>query len=296
MAESLPIPILQRFGSALANTHPAVLALNGVMGAGRVAAYGLTAAYGAVSYAVWQQMAAMRELEQQAAKVGMQAGAFLSLSRGAELANVSSDALVNAMIELQKRTIENGSALQNLTPNEQFLEMLDRIRSVPGTAAQAAAAMKAFGDQGKELLPIIRMNAAEYETWKQTVAATKIPGMDQAGQIREANRAVLQLKFAWEDMSRVMAGQAAPYIQSIAQSLRQWLSEKENIDTITSAVDVLAGTLQGVSTAAIGTVSAFGRLEEATGGAASKTVMVGGALVGGASLKAADFLGIIDAA
>lgn len=280
MAESLPIPILQRFGSALANTHPAVLALNGVMGAGRVAAYGLTAAYGAVSYAVWQQMAAMRELEQQAAKVGMQAGAFLSLSRGAELANVSSDALVNAMIELQKRTIENGSALQNLTPNEQFLEMLDRIRSVPGTAAQAAAAMKAFGDQGKELLPIIRMNAAEYETWKQTVAATKIPGMDQAGQIREANRAVLQLKFAWEDMSRVMAGQAAPYIQSIAQSLRQWLSEKENIDTITSAVDVLAGTLQGVSTAAIGTVSAFGRLEEATGGAASKTVMVGGALVG----------------
>jgi hypothetical protein len=59
-----------------------------------------------------------------------------------------------------------GRAPRRRVGAEQILAMLDRIRQMPGTAAPAEAAVRAFGGQRKEWLPILRMNSAECARWK----------------------------------------------------------------------------------------------------------------------------------
>lgn len=219
------IPGLQSFFAALKNPWVAVAA--GAAAAKR--------AIDAFAAGIAETMRNVDEWNRRAQQLGVPIDQMARLSRAATLAQVGTDQLAEAMLELQKR-----GADPNLTPTQQLLATLDVVRRLPTSTEQTAAAMEAFGDKGKELLPILRMSQAAYADWRQTLERP-LAGDVGLENIQEANYAITQMKIAWEDVWVVMAGSLAPEITKIADLLTDWLSEEENLQTLQITMENLAG-------------------------------------------------------
>lgn len=233
--------------------HPVLLAAAGAAAALHQAMQLLRSGIQAVA----GQLRELDELKNQATQLGLPVQEWVHLARAAERADMDTRGLANAMFELQKRiaqakpvTDAGRQAMRELmaaTPVTQLLDTVDAIRQLPSPAAQAAKAVEMFGKAGKDVLPIIRMTAAEFAEWRgELEKPAKLTAADLTA-VAAANDALRDMRRSWKNIADVLAVELAPWITEITTDIKQWLAERENIDTLRGIVGLLGTAFRQVA-------------------------------------------------
>jgi TP901 family phage tail tape measure protein len=236
---------LKAFGAA------AVSVGKGLMAAGAAVSAPLTAA--AAAYA---EVGAA--LEHASAKTGASVEALSTLGYAAQQSGVDMEGLEKGMTKMQKTLAQarsgskqaqesfsalgiNIADLKDLSPDEQFKAIADKLAQVEDPANRASAAMAIFGKSGADLLPLLDHGGSGIEQMQDRARAL---GLEMSG---ESAKGATSLKRAMADlgdvgkMLTVTIGQAvAPAVQQFAQRatriigiILQWSkSHQELIATI----------------------------------------------------------------
>ncbi len=252
------VPLVGGLGSKIAGLGPAGIAASAGIAVATAAFSAAVAAAAFFGNAVRQQFTVFDELAAKAGKVGVSTAQMWALARGAERGRVPLEALSNAMVELQKRLVEtkptsdaSRAALESMkqaAPTEQLMRTLDALRNIQNPTERAAATMKAFGDAGKEILPILRMNNQEYSAWRDQLTGELRNPIDAAS-IDAANAAMRDVRLQFERVAAVAASKLAPWIQVVAEKMKAWLDNKEVMAWMSAAmqdVGIIIGAVGGI--------------------------------------------------
>lgn len=174
-------------------------------------------------------------LAKQARQLGVTVSAFQNMALVAEEAGVSAEALTanlgfmqRAMVELQNGTDAQVKAfgslglslrdLANLSPDEQFAKIAERLSEISDPAQKTALSMEIFGRSGRAAINMLDgysdalANAAEFNrTFGVTLTQT------EADSIEAANDAVGRLSLAMEGLGNRLAVIVAPALEAAAE-------------------------------------------------------------------------------
>jgi hypothetical protein len=153
-------------------------------------------------------------------------------------------------------------ALRQLSPEDQFKLIADRLSKVEDPGQRAALAMEILGRQGTMLLPLMQDGAAGIDAWikKAREMGLTITG-DTAKAAGELDDALKDVKDTVRAVAINVGAALAPEIKAAAQATREWLSgavawvkeNKEIIVTAAKAAAVLGGV--GAALIAVGAVA-----------------------------------------
>ncbi len=120
---------------------------------------------------------------------------------------------------------------------EQFRRIADRIAAIQNPAERAAAAVKIFGRNGTELLPLLLQGADGIAKWE---ARARALGLVMNGEAAEGAHRFSQLLGDLHDVMmssvRVIGGALIPYLDGMVNrivqvitSVRQWIKEHRGL-------------------------------------------------------------------
>jgi hypothetical protein len=143
--------------------------------------------------------------------------------------------------------------LQNLLPEEQFKRVADRIAAIKNPTERAAAAVKIFGRNGTDLLPLLMQGSDGIGRWE---ARARALGITLSGEAAEGARRFSLLLGDLTDVLRsgvaVIGGAMLPYLDSmvnriirIVTTVRDWIKEHRGLVVVLLQVTgaIVAGGL-----------------------------------------------------
>lgn len=121
--------------------------------------------------------------------------------------------------------------LAEMNPAAAFAAIADGIRQLPTAADRAAAAMRIFGKQGKDLLPFLSLGSAGLaEMGAEADRAGVTFSRLDASRVQEANDAIDRMQFAFAGLAQVIVIQAAPAIANFADGVSTLVQSVSGID------------------------------------------------------------------
>ncbi len=206
-------------------------------------------------------------------KLAIQTGAtteFLSEMRGvAQLAGVEFEKFAGSIPKMQRAIAEandgtaeyadafdklgiNVSEFVNLSPDEQFRTLADRISGISNPAERANIAMSIFGRTGADLLPVLDGGAEGLDKMRQEAHNMGLTlSRDAVDGAAAANDSMTTLKNSIGALGTDFALKMAPFITQVANGLRQ---------VIPPAVDVATRAFQGLGSVIGGTFAILAQL------------------------------------
>ncbi len=283
------------------------------------------------------------DLAKMSARTGFSVESLSELGFAAELSGTSMEVLENGIRKMQRTIVDAASGMQsaedalallgltvadleNLSPEEQFKLIADRLAAIEDPTIRAAAAMELFGRSGTQLLPMLEGGAAGIEQLQEQ--ARKLGLTISTEDAKAAERFSDTLEIMWKVLKQnvfiigsalvPVLTQAAQWLTKTATIAADWIKRnKELIVTIfkvavavvatgvalvvlgyaitgvAKAMGVLAVVITGVGTALklLGAVLAF--LVSPIGLVITAVVALGVAIlhVTGAGAKALGWLG-----
>ena len=208
------------------------------------------------------------EIVHLAEKAGTSVEAISSLSYAARRADVGADSLAMAIKKMQvnitaaarggeeatevfTRLGLSAAELGRLQTEEQFRRIADRIAAIQNPAERAAAAVKIFGRNGTELMPLLLQGADGIAKWE---ARARALGLVMGSEAAEGAHRFSQLLGDLHDVMmssvRVIGGALIPYLDGmvnrivqIITSVRQWIKEHRGLAIVLLQVSgVIVGT------------------------------------------------------
>ncbi len=239
--------------------------------------------------AVWAASNAGDELTKMADRTGASVEALSELQHAASQSDVEFDALGKSMHKMQRNLVEadqgNKAAaesfsrlgvsvdeLRQLTPDQQFEVLADRIAAIEDPAGRTAAAMEVFGKSGADLMPLMLNGAAGIKALRQEAR-------DLGLQVstKDASAATLfgdtwaNLQSVLMDVTKELGFALLPALTDVIQSVipyvvevGNWISQNRELIVTVAAVGAgltAAGTvIVSVGGAAIAASMAIGGL------------------------------------
>jgi len=232
---------LSRFGNTVKSVAPAI-------GAGL--------SLGAIVRGTLRTVDAFDQADKAAERLGMTYNSLVTLQQAANMSGSSAETMNSA---LQKMTVllgkaelgEKGAAdalqqmglsfatLKDLSPEEQFAQIMQAIGSMPSAMARAAAMQDVFGNGAAELGSLIgmtteKMRELRREFESKGVLLTPV----QQKVMREAAESVDRIKLAWQGLTTQLSAVFAPAITAA-------------INGISSAIERMSGLLGKASASII---------------------------------------------
>jgi hypothetical protein len=180
-------------------------------------------------------------IEKLSVRLGASTEALSQYQHVAELSNVSFDSLTRGWQFMSKNVSEaaigigkasgvlqelglSATQLNQLKPEAKFEVLADAISKVQNPADRVRMAMRLFGKQGAELIPILAngaqgIRAARNEADKLGLTLTENAAHDMAA----AHEALVRLKTAFHGLANTLAVQCAPALAGIAETLSEYL-------------------------------------------------------------------------
>ena len=204
-------------------------------------------------------------------------------------------------------TIED---LQDLSPEEQFTLIADRLAKIEDPTRRAGVAMDVFGRAGTKLLPLLSLGAAGIEKLRQEAREL---GIVMSG---EQAQAAADFADAWNRISRqlkflivLVGGELAPelsasqkFLSGLVRGVIDWTRENaalvKTVAAIGAGLIVVGGTLLAFSlavTAASFIVGAFTTMLSVAGTVLGFFVSIPGLIVLGLAAATAAFFAFSDA-
>ena len=199
-------------------------------------ALGIAASIGAVTSAIVgagkAAIAYGDDMQKAAAKTGIGAGQFAVLADAARQSDIDVGGLSKSLQKMQvaisqagsgaKAPLETFAALgiefdkfRQLSPEDQFLKLADRINMLEDPADRVRAAVELFGKAGADLLPFFEKGAAGIK--KATDEIERLGGTltdEQIAKLAEADDAIKRMETAWSNLARTLTAEVAPALAS----------------------------------------------------------------------------------
>jgi len=197
-----------------------------------------TAAAGAFGVMVKAQFKAGDALAKMSDKLGVTTEAMAGLQHAASLTGVESSTLEKALVNLTKasnqaargfgegvRSFEmlglSAKALNELSPDKQFLAIADSIAKMTNKQDQLTVATELFGARGASLINTLKLGrdgllemAAEAGTLGLAISRV------EAAKLEEANDAIERMTKSFSGLAMTAAVELAPAISKIADDIR----------------------------------------------------------------------------
>ena len=195
-------------------------------------ALGIAASIGAVTSAIVgagkAAIAYGDDMQKAAAKTGIGAGQFAVLADAARQSDIDVSGLSKSLQKMQVAISQAGSGaaaplqtfaalgiefdkFRQLSPEDQFLKLADRINMLEDPADRVRAAVELFGKAGADLLPFFEQGAEGIR--KATEAVKRLGGAltdDQIAKLSEADAAIKRMDTAWSNLARTLTAEVAP--------------------------------------------------------------------------------------
>jgi len=170
--------------------------------------------------------------------------------------------------------------LEKLTPEAQFMLLLQQLAKLPAGATRAAMAMKIFGNSGTSLLPMLSRGVEGFEELRQqardlgiVISTEDAAKADEFGDVLDALWAVVKHGvFVIGGALAPMLQQLAQFISEHVQKVTEWISRNRGL--VTSILKLAAGLVAaGAGLNAFGFVAA--KLGSVLGIVASSLSVIG---------------------
>lgn len=216
------------------------------------------------------------DLAKMSARTGFSVETLSELGFAAELSGTSMEALENGIRKMQRTIVDAASGMQsaqdalallgltvadlvNLSPEEQFKLIADRLAAIEDPTIRAAAAMELFGRSGTQLLPMLEGGAAGIEHLQEQ--ARKLGLTISTEDAKAAERFSDTLEIMWKVLKQnvfiigsalvPVLTQAAQWMTKTATIAADWIKRnKELIVTIFKVAVAVVAT--GVALVALG--------------------------------------------
>ncbi len=217
-----------------------------------------TVGFGALAKA---QLTAVDKLAKTADKLGITTESLAGLQLAAELTGVEITTLDKSLVNLTKATSEaaqgvglgvrafamlgiEASKLNQLSPDQQFLEVADAIAKMTNEQDQLTVATQLFGTRGAALINTLKLGK---DGLKATAAEAEALGLaisrTDAAQIEAANDAVTRMKAAFDGAVRTLTVEMAPAITHVADGIKSWMQGMKESKDFISGGDISGGWL-----------------------------------------------------
>lgn len=245
----------------------------------------VTAAAGAIAFAISKTLNSVDELAKSSRQLGMTAADLQAFRNSASLAGVSSDQLGTSLQRLQvnignalvkgtgpaKDALDRlGISLEDISglgADQQFSRIAEQIAKIPDPAQRAAVATELLGRQGPRLLEA----ADQFERMKREAEQLGIAlSTTDTAAIERANDAMSELSMITTGFMQKLAAEVAPILIVIADRIKQSVLAMGGLDTIIRQhvmpafkllVQVVAALMGFIAAAKIMVlVAAFGKL------------------------------------
>ncbi len=222
------------------------------------------------------------EIVHLAEKAGTSVAAISSLSYAARRADVNADSLAAAIKKMQVNIAAAADGSQEATetmhrlglsvvelgrmrPEEQFRRIADQIAKIQNPTERAAMAVKIFGRNGTELMPLLMQGADGIAKWE---ARARALGLVVNGEAAESAHRFSQLLGDLNDVLKssvkVIGGAIIPYLDGMVNrivevitSVRQWIKEHRGLAIVLLQV---SGAIVGTGLAMTLLSAIFGRI------------------------------------
>lgn len=231
----------------LGNLDKSLGGLNISAGLATKALAGITAAGGAVAFAIKKTMDSVDELAKTSRTLGMTAADLQAFRNSAELAGVGSDELTASLRRLQVNIGEalvkgTGPAkdaldrlglsmqeLQGLDAGQQFQKIAEEVAKISDPALRAATATQLLGRQGPRLLEAADNIERMQQQAKQL--GINLSDVDTAA-IERANDSITELVKIVQGFIQKLAAELAPAIIAIAERIKAVVMQMGGLDKI----------------------------------------------------------------
>lgn len=207
----------------------------------------ITAAAGAMGFAIAKTLDSAGQLIDTANNLGIAAQSLQTLQHSAALVGVSSDQLNTSLYKLNANI---GSALINgaggatdalkrlgipineiarLKTDEQFARLSTEINKIPNPAERMALATELFGKQGPKILQVAEGIAAAKEEMEKlglALSDTDLVALDMAGD------KVDELKMIFESGLKKAIADIAPYIIAIVNKIKEAIEDAGGFEAV----------------------------------------------------------------
>lgn len=215
--------------------------------AGGVTAAGVTAAGVALTRLTQQAFTSIDAIAKTSDKLGIATTELVGLQRAATFSGASGEVLNKALAKMQKNTSDAASGIgeaqrsfealginvrdfKNLSPEEQFKTIADRIRTVGNVTDRTRIAQDIFGRSGIELVNTLRLGR---EGLDEIIANTDKFGLAisrvDAKQIEDANDAFTRVKDVFRGIGFQIAKNVAPVVTELANRFIATTTEGEGL-------------------------------------------------------------------
>lgn len=218
------------------------------------------------------------DLQDLSEKAGTSIEAISALAYAARRADVPAEALANSIKKMQVLVVSaarggkeaqevldsiglSAAELGRLLPEAQFRRIADRIAAIQNPAERAATAVKIFGKNGTEMLPLLLQGADGIAKWE---ARAKSLGLVMGGETAAAASRFHELLGDLQDVIgssvKVIGGSLIPYLTSLTNQIvigtaavRDWI--KDHRELVVVALQVAGAiVIGGVALAAMSAV------------------------------------------
>jgi len=193
------------------------------------------------------------EIAKGARRIGVAAETMAGLRHAARLSGTEMAAIETAFARLARNVYDASSGLSTavdgfkdlgiayetlagLSPEEQFLKVVEGLHGITDVSRRAALAQVMFGRGGKTLIPII--NAGTDALRKQIAEGTKLSGLteEEYRQAEDLTDAWTRTKESLASIGRVIGATLAPLMQDfvvligkVAIGVRDWIRSHEGL-------------------------------------------------------------------
>jgi hypothetical protein len=237
------------------------------------------------------------QLDKMAARTGVTVQALSELGFAAELSGSDIGTLENGVRVMQKTindaerglsTAKDGlqelgltaEELRNLTPEEQFLMMSDRLSKIGDDSKRAAVAMMVFGRSGTQLLPMVANGAAGIEEMRNRARELGItmsgPTAKRAAALTDALGSLWrQIKAVAVAVADSFAAELTRAIDAMGKALRWVIDFIKNNKQLVATIAKVTVAVLGIGTALTGLGITISLIGAAVGGFAIALKAVG---------------------
>lgn len=204
--------------------------------AGRIG-LGLTAAFTAVTAAVYTSLDSVQKFGVTAAAVGLTTEAFTRLDHAARAASIGSDILNQSIAGLYAKMSERdpnsdgallfkglGVSARDASGNirnldDVILDLADKFSRMEDSAEKTQIAIRLFGESGKQMIPFLNQGRAEIERLrKESDALGFTVGKDMAEKMGQAGAAMARVQSKLSGLSNLLTMEVLPTFEFLLDS------------------------------------------------------------------------------
>ena len=259
--------------------------------AGAAIGVGMTVAAGAIAAFVKNSINAADETRKTAQAVGLSVEAFSGLQHAAALADIDTQTLKSSMSRLNVTLAEAstggkqqasifkamGIAVKDSAGNiragdEVLKDLAERFADMPDGVDKSATAIKIFGKAGAQMIPFLNSGRDGIEELiEQAQKLGLVLTEDQAAASEQFNDSLTVLATVTRGASNSVAKDLLPTLNSLTGMM---IDLAENTGTASAFGSILATSLKGVASTALGAGQAIFNIGRSIGGVAAAAAFV----------------------